>query len=87
MKVRKCVRGVIYKQGDKQWYLPRDYYFFLNYCQFANKEKADIDTFPDIRDIQYHLSLYEKRAEAHHLHSILTKKRQMASSLLHCAKI
>jgi hypothetical protein len=84
---KKCVRGVIYKQGNTLWYLTRDYYFFLNFCQFANKEKGDIDTFPDIRDIQYHLSLYEKRAEAHHLHSILTKKRQMASSLLHCAKI
>lgn len=84
---KKCVRGVIVKQGEKTWYLTRDYYFFLNYCQFANKEKGDIDTFPDIRDIQYHLALYEKRAEAHHLHSILTKKRQMASSLFHCAKI
>jgi hypothetical protein len=83
----KCVRGVIYKQGEISWYLPRDYYFFLNYCRFANKEKGDIDTFPDLRDIQYHLSLYEKRAEAHHLHSILVKKRQMASSLFHCAKI
>jgi hypothetical protein len=84
---KKCVRGVIYKQGEKTWYLTRDYYFFLNFLQFANKEKGDIDTFPDIRDIQYHLALYEKRAEAHHKHAILTKKRQMASSLFHCAKI
>ena len=84
---KKCTRGVIIKHYDKTWYLTRDYYFFLNFCQFANKEKGDQDTFADIRDIQYHLSLYEKRAEAHHLHAILTKKRQMASSLLHCAKI
>lgn len=84
---KKCTRGVIIKNGEKEWYLTRDYYFFLNFCQFANKEKGDEDTFADIRDIQYHLSLYEKRAEAHHLHSIVTKKRQMASSLLHCAKI
>lgn len=84
---KKCTRGVIVKHYSKTWYLTRDYYFFLNFCQFANKEKGEIDTFADIRDIQYHLSLYEKRAEAHHLHAILTKKRQMASSLLHCAKI
>lgn len=84
---KKCVRGVIWKNGNKIWYLTRDYYWFLNFCRFANKEKGDIDSFADIRDIQYHLSLYEKRAEVHHKHSILTKKRQMASSLIHCAKI
>src|SRR6187455_1979221 len=83
----KCVRGVIVKGKKTEWYLTRDYYFVLNYGRIANKEKADKDTFPDVRDIQYHLSLYEKRAEAHHMHSILTKKRQMMSSLLHCAKI
>lgn len=83
----KCVRGVIYKGRNGTWYLTRDYYFVLNYGRIANKEKADKDTFPDVRDIQYHLSLYEKRAEVHHKHAILTKKRQMMSSLLHCAKV
>lgn len=84
---QKCVRGIIVKGRNREWYLTRDYYFVLNYGRIANKEKADKDTFPDVRDIQYHLSLYEKRAEAHHKHSILTKKRQMMSSLLHCAKL
>lgn len=84
---KKCTRGVIIKYKEKEWYLTRDYYFWLNFCPFANKERGDIDTFADVRDLQYHLSLYEKRAEAHHLHAIVTKKRQMASSLLHCAKV
>ena len=84
---QKCVRGVIFKGRRREWYLTRDYYFGLNYCRIANKEKGDKDTFLDIRDIQYHLTLYLKRAEAHHLHGILTKKRQMASSLIHCMKL
>lgn len=82
----KCRRGVIFINGDKQWYLTRDYYMWLNFLPVANKEQNGIDTFPEVRDIQYHLALYEKRAEAHHKHAILTKKRQMASSLYHCAK-
>jgi hypothetical protein len=83
----KSVRGVIVKGKKTEWYLTRDYYFVLNYGRIANKEKDNKDTFPDVRDIQYHLSLYEKRAEVHHRHAILTKKRQMMSSLLHCAKV
>lgn len=70
----KCVRGVIVKGDKKEWYLTRDYYFTLNYGRISNKEKGDIDSFLDVRDIQYHLSLYLKRAEAHNLHGILTKK-------------
>jgi len=83
----KSTRGAIYIGAKRTWYITRDYYFMLNYGRIANKEKGDIETFMDVRDIQYHLSLYEKRAEAHHLHSILTKKRQMASSLVHCIKL
>jgi hypothetical protein len=82
----KSVRGLIVNGHRRTWYLTRDYYFILNYGRIANKEKGDIDSFLDIRDIQYHLCLYLKRAEAHHLHAILTKKRQMASSLIHCMK-
>lgn len=83
----KSVRGVIIKGRKRTWYLTRCYYFMLNYCRIANKEKGDDDTFMDVRDIQYHLALYEKRAEVWHKHAILTKKRQMASSLYHCAKL
>ena len=83
----KCVRGVIIRGRNREWYLTREYYFVLNFGRIANKERGDRDTFLDVRDIQYHLCLYEKRAEVHHKHAILTKKRQMASSLIHCAKI
>ncbi len=83
---QKCRRGVIYINGSKQWYLTREYYMLLNFLPISNKEQNYIDTFPDVRDIQYHLALYEKRAEAHHKHALLTKKRQMMSSLYHCAK-
>lgn len=83
----KSVRGAIFKGKNREWYLTRDYYFMLNYGRIANKEKGERDTFLDIRDIQYHLSLYLKRAEVHHVHAILTKKRQMASSLIHCMKL
>lgn len=83
---KKCRRGVIYLNGDKTWYITREYYMMLNFLPISNKEKDYKDTFMDVRDIQYHLALYEKRAEAHHLHAVLTKKRQMASSLYHCAK-
>jgi hypothetical protein len=83
----KCVRGVIYKGRNSEWYLTREYYMMLNYLLISNKEKGDTDTFVDIRDAQYHLALYEKRAEVHNKHSLLVKKRQMASSLFHCAKV
>ena len=82
----KCRRGVIYINGNKQWYLTREYYMWLNFLPISNKEQNYIDTFPEVRDLQYHLALYEKRAEAHHKHALLTKRRQMASSLYHCAK-
>lgn len=81
---RKSNRGVIYKGKNREWFVPPPYYFGLNYCRIANKEKGGNDSFLDIRDIQYHLCLYEYRAAAHNLHAILTKKRQMASSLIHC---
>lgn len=79
----KCRKGVIYINNDKQWYLTREYYMLLNFLPIANKEKGGRDTFMDVRDIQYHLALYEKRAEAKHKHAVLCKKRQMASEQPH----
>ena len=83
----KCTKGVFFKNGDKEWYLPREYYDWLNFLKLANKEQDGAFTFPYVLDIQYHLALYEKRAECHNKHSILCKRRQMASSLYHCAKL
>lgn len=83
----KCRKGVIWINGDKQWYVERAYYMLLNFLPVINKEKGNIKTFPDVRDVQYHLSLYEKRAEAQNKHSIGTKKRQMLASYYHTAKM
>lgn len=79
----KCTKGVFFKNGDKEWYLPREYYDWLNFLKLANKEQDGAFTFPYVLDIQYHLALYEKRAECHNKHAILTKKRQMASEQPH----
>jgi hypothetical protein len=83
----RCRKGVIFKNGDKQWYVTREYYMLLNFLPIINKEKDNKETFCDVRDVQYHIALYEKRAEAHHKHGICTKKRQMMSSFFHSAKL
>lgn len=84
---KKSRRGVIWKNGDKTWYLCREYYMLLNFLPITNKEKGSIEGFCDVRDTQYHMSLYEKIAEGIHKHSGLLKKRQMLSSYYHCAKL
>jgi len=78
--------GVIYKSGSRQWYLTRDYYFWLNFLPIFDKEKNEYD-FPLIWDIQYHMALYELLAELNNKHSVILKKRQIASSYFHCAKL
>lgn len=83
----KCRLGIIWKHNDKQWYLTRDYYFLLNFCPIINKEKGNEESFASIRDVQYHMMLYEKIAELLHLHSCILKKRQMMFSFCHAAKI
>jgi hypothetical protein len=83
---RKSRVGAIYKNGDKSWYLTRDYYFWLNFLPIFDKEKNLYD-FPLIWDIQYHMALYELLAEFHHKHAAILKKRQIASSYFHCAKL
>ena len=37
--------------------------------------------------LQYHMALYELLAELHYKHGAILKKRQIASSYFHCAKI
>lgn len=81
----KCRRGVIFINKGKTWYLPRDYYMWLNFLPIYDKQKKDFD-FPEVRDGQYHMALYELLAEMHYMHSSLLKKRQMASSYYHMGK-
>ena len=78
--------GVIYKNNGKTWYLTRDYYFWLNFLPIFDKEKNKYD-FPLIWDVQYHMALYEILAELNNKHSAILKKRQIASSYFHCAKL
>jgi len=82
----KCRNGVIFVNGDKTWYLPREYYMWLNFLPIKNKETAKFD-FPDVRDAQYHIALYELLAELHYKHCAITKKRQIASSYYHACKL
>jgi hypothetical protein len=78
--------GVIFRNGDKEWFLNRDYYFLLNYLKVYNKEKKNF-TFIDVRDAQYHMALYEEIAEHSFKHVAVLKKRQILSSYFHMAKL
>jgi hypothetical protein len=82
----KCRRGVLYKNKDKAWYLPRDYYMWLNFLPIYNKEVNKF-TFADVRDAQYHMALYEELAQLKNKHAAILKKRQIASSYYHSGKI
>lgn len=82
----KCRKGVLYHNNGKSWFLTRDYYMFLNFLQIHDKAAKKFD-FPGIRDVQYHMALYELLAELSYMHVAILKKRQMASSYFHCAKM
>jgi len=82
----KCRIGVIYKNNNKSWFLSRDYYMWLNFLPIFDKEKNIYD-FPLVWDVQYYMSLYETLAELNNKHSVILKKRQIASSYYHCAKL
>ena len=82
----KCRTGVIYKDGDNEWYLTRDYYMWLNFLPIFDKEEKKYG-FAKVRDAQYHMALYELIAELNNQHSAILKKRQIASSYFHMAKI
>ena len=83
---KKCRKGVIYKSEDKVWYIARDYYMWLNFLPIFNKEIQKFG-FADIRDAQYHMALYEVLAELNFKHVAILKKRQIASSYYHMAKL
>jgi len=82
----KCRKGVIYKSKDNTWFIARDYYMWLNFLPIFNKEIQQFG-FADIRDAQYHLALYEMLAELNYKHAAILKKRQIASSYYHMAKL
>jgi hypothetical protein len=59
---------------------------WLNFLPINDKEKRKFD-FPTVRDAQYHMALYELLAELNYQHAAVLKKRQIASSYFHCAKM
>ena len=82
----KCREGVIFKNNSSTWYLTRDYYMWLNFLPIFDKEEKKYG-FAKVRDAQYHMALYEILAELHNKHCAIFKKRQIASSYFHMAKI
>lgn len=83
---QKCRKGVFYINGDKKWFLTRDYYMWLNFLPIFDKEQQKFD-FAKIRDAQYHMALYELLAELNYKHAAILKKRQIASSYFHISKL
>jgi len=82
----KCKYGIMVKKKDSVWYISRDYYMWLNFLPIYDKEEKKFD-FAKVRDAQYHMALYEQLAELNYKHSAILKKRQIASSYFHAAKL
>jgi len=82
----KCRNGIIYKEGEHTWYVTRDYYMWLNFLPIYDKEEKRFD-FAKVRDAQYHMALYECLGELSYKHLPILKKRQIASSYFHMAKL
>jgi hypothetical protein len=82
----RCRNGALFHSNGNTWYLPRDYYMWLNFLPIFNKETNKFG-FADVRDAQYHMALYEILAELHYRHSPILKKRQIASSYFHAGKL
>ena len=82
----KCRKGIIVRSQDHTWYITRDYYMWLNFLPIYDKEEKRFD-FAKVRDAQYHMALYEHLAELNYKHAIILKKRQIASSYFHMAKL
>jgi hypothetical protein len=82
----KCRKGAIFKNNGKVWYLTRDYYMWINFLPINDKVKKKF-AFPEVWDTQYHMALYEVLAELHYKHCAILKKRQIASSYFHAAKL
>ena len=78
----KCRKGVIFKNGDKTWYLPRDYYMWLNFLPIYDKEKKNFD-FAGVRDAQYHMALYECLAELNYKHCSILNPFDIQLAVIH----
>ena len=83
---KKCRSGILVHSGTKTWYISRDYYMWLNFLPIYDKEEKRFD-FAKVRDAQYHMALYEHLAELNYKHAVILKKRQIASSYFHMAKL
>lgn len=83
---QKCRKGVIIHNGPNSWFIPRDYYMWLNFLPIYDKEEKKFG-FAKVRDAQYHIALYELLAELNYKHAIILKKRQIASSYYHMGKL
>ena len=83
---KKNRNGAIFKHNGKTWYLPRDYYMWVNFLPIYDKMEKKFD-FLKVWDVQIHLALYECLAELYYKHAAVVKKRQIASSYFHCAKL
>lgn len=79
-------KGCFFHSNDKKFYLPRDYYHFINFAPIVNKIKR-IEDFPDIHDAQLHMALYEWIGELNYQHGVILKKRQFGSSFYHACKL
>ena len=73
---RKCVQGLIIDNR----FIPGSFYFFLNFTPVYNKLEAR-ETFPDLYDGQYFLSLYLELAYLEDQDAAGTKVRQRGISL------
>ena len=82
----KCRNGIIVHSENNTWFLSRDYYMWLNFLPIYDKEEKRFD-FAKVRDAQYHMALYEHIAELFFMHAVILKKRQIASSYFHMAKL
>ena len=83
---RKCQNGILVHSDNVSWYITRDYYMWLNFLPIFNKEIQKFG-FAKIRDAQYHMAMYEILAELYYKHAAILKKRQIASSYFHIAKL
>tara|TARA_R110001632_G_scaffold143149_2_gene259142 strand:- start:31842 stop:34070 length:2229 start_codon:yes stop_codon:yes gene_type:complete len=82
----KSRKGIFVWNGDNKWYLPREYYFWLNFLPIIDKIKKKRQ-FPSIWDTQLWMSMYEFIAELRYKHAVILKKRQFGSSFYHVAKL
>lgn len=78
----KCRKGIIVDN----FYVPRDYYFFLNFCPIYDKIKATV-THPEVWDGHYHYMLHLEISYYTNKNSVGTKARQKGYSLIEMARV